>query len=91
LRFVLLSVTEEEDKPLEYPTIFNIADVAIITKSDLADAVEFDEPAARRNPQSVRPGMEVFKISAKMVEGIAEYLNFLDNRRSCSRAAAAVQ
>jgi hydrogenase nickel incorporation protein HypB len=48
LRFVLISVAEGEDKPLEYPTIFNSADVAIITKSDLAVAVEFDEGAARR-------------------------------------------
>ena len=32
LRLVLLSVTEGEDKPLKYPTIFNSADVAIITK-----------------------------------------------------------
>jgi hydrogenase nickel incorporation protein HypB len=42
LRLVLLSVTEGEDKPLKYPTIFNSADVAIITKMDLAQAVEFD-------------------------------------------------
>src|SRR5271169_4388338 len=35
LRFVLLSVTEGEDKPLKYPTIFNSADVAIVTKVDL--------------------------------------------------------
>ncbi len=42
LRLVLLSVTEGEDKPLKYPTIFNTADVAIITKIDLADAVGFD-------------------------------------------------
>ena len=42
LRVVLLSVTEGEDKPLKYPTIFNSADVAIVTKSDLAAAVEFD-------------------------------------------------
>jgi hydrogenase nickel incorporation protein HypB len=77
-------------KPLKYPTIFNSADVAIITKSDLADAVEFDEAAARRNIQSVRPGMAVFKISAKTGEGIAEHMNFLDKRRSRSRVAAAV-
>jgi hydrogenase nickel incorporation protein HypB len=90
LRFVLLSVTEGEDKPLKYPTIFNSADVAIITKSDLAAAVEFDEAAARRNVQAVRPGMEVFKLSAKTGEGIAEYLDFLEHRRmrSSSRASA---
>ena len=88
LRFVLLSVTEGEDKPLKYPTIFNSADVAIITKSDLAVAVEFDEAAARRNVQAVRPGMEVFKLSAKTGEGIAEYLEFLEHRRVRSISAA---
>ena len=51
LRLVLLSVTEGEDKPLKYPTIFNTADVAIITKLDLATAVEFDRAGAHRNIQ----------------------------------------
>jgi hydrogenase nickel incorporation protein HypB len=90
LRFVLLSVTEGEDKPLKYPTIFNSADVAVITKSDLANAVEFDEPAARRNIQAVRPGMEVFKLSAKTGEGMTAYLEFLEGRRVRSRTAAGV-
>jgi hydrogenase nickel incorporation protein HypB len=90
LRVVLLSVTEGEDKPLKYPTIFNSADVAVITKSDLAAAVEFDEAAARRNIQAVRPGMAVFKLSAKTGEGIAEYLQFVESRRIRFRPAAAV-
>ena len=90
LRFVLLSVTEGEDKPLKYPTIFNSADVAVITKSDLANAVEFDEPAARRNIQAVRPGMEVFKLSAKTGEGMTAYLEFLEGRQVRSRTAAGV-
>jgi hydrogenase nickel incorporation protein HypB len=88
LRFILLSVTEGEDKPLKYPTIFNSADVAIITKFDLAKAVEFDETAARRNIQAVRPGMEVFKLSSKTGEGMADLLGFLEHRRVSSRAAA---
>ena len=46
LRVVLLSVTEGEDKPLKYPTIFNTADLAVLTKMDLAEAVEFDLAAA---------------------------------------------
>src|ERR1700751_4724037 len=90
LRFVLLSATEGEDKPLKYPTIFNSADVAVITKSDLAAAVEFDEAAARRNIRAVRPGMEIFKLSAKTGEGMADYLEFLDRRRIHSRATAAL-
>jgi hydrogenase nickel incorporation protein HypB len=90
LLFVLLSVTEGEDKPLKYPTIFNSADVAIITKSDLAVVVEFDEGAARRNIQAVRPGIEVFRLSAKTGEGMTEYLECLESRRTRSRASASV-
>jgi hydrogenase nickel incorporation protein HypB len=82
LRLVLFSVTEGEDKPLKYPTIFNTADVALITKMDLATAVEFDRPAAHRNIQSVRPGMQVFEVSAKTGQGMEEWLGFLQDRRS---------
>jgi hydrogenase nickel incorporation protein HypB len=77
LRLVLLSVTEGEDKPLKYPTIFNTADVAVITKIDLAAAVEFDEVSANANIQAVRPGMPVLKVSAKSGEGMDGYLRFL--------------
>jgi hydrogenase nickel incorporation protein HypB len=89
LRFVLLSVTEGEDKPLKYPTIFNSVDVAVITKSDIAAASEFDEAVARSNIQAVRPGMEVFKVSAKTGEGMIEFCDFLESRRKHFRAAAA--
>jgi hydrogenase nickel incorporation protein HypB len=90
LRVVLLSVTEGEDKPLKYPTIFNSADVAIVTKSDLAEAVEFDWESTRRNIQAVRPGMRVFQLSAKTGDGVEEYLGFLAERLAESRTAAAV-
>ena len=80
LRLVLLSVTEGEDKPLKYPTIFNSADVAVITKMDLAEAVEFDEAAVMANIQAVRPGMRHFVVSAKTGAGMDEYLQFLTAR-----------
>jgi hydrogenase nickel incorporation protein HypB len=88
MRFVLLSVTEGEDKPLKYPTIFNSADVAIITKSDLAAAVEFDEAIARRNIQAVRPGMDVFELSSKTGEGMTEFLEFLERRHPHTAASS---
>ncbi len=80
LRLVLMSVTEGEDKPQKYPTVFNSADVAVITKNELAAAVEFDWEAARQSIESVRPGMQIFRLSAKTGEGIQEYLDFLTER-----------
>jgi len=90
LRFVLLSVTEGEDKPLKYPTIFNSADVAIVTKIELAEAVEFDWEAARKSIQSVRPGMRVFRLSAKTGHGMEDYLSFLAEQLAGLRAQAQV-
>jgi hydrogenase nickel incorporation protein HypB len=85
LRLVLLSVTEGEDKPLKYPTIFNTADVAVITKIDLAGAVEFDLAAARDNIQQVRPGMQIIEVSSKTGEGVEAWLRFLQLRVKASR------
>ncbi len=87
LRLVLMSVTEGEDKPLKYPTIFNSADVSVITKMDLAEAVEFDAVTAARNIQAVRPGMVILNVSAKSRAGMDEYLKFLRSRRSASPAS----
>ncbi len=69
LRLVLMSVTEGEDKPLKYPTIFNSADVAVITKMDLAAAVEFDAAAANRSIECVRPGMTMLERLGKVRRG----------------------
>jgi hydrogenase nickel incorporation protein HypB len=80
LRLVLMSVTEGEDKPLKYPTIFNTADVALITKIDLAQAVEFDLQVAQSSIQSVRPGMQVMEVSSKTNEGMDELMRFLKLR-----------
>jgi hydrogenase nickel incorporation protein HypB len=82
LRCVIMSVTEGEDKPLKYPTIFNTADLAVITKIDLAAAVEFDWAAAERSIQSVRPGLPTLAVSVKTGDGMAEYIRYLESRRA---------
>lgn len=76
-RLVLFSVTEGEDKPRKYPTIFNTADVAVVTKMDLAQVVEFDSAAAHASIQSVRPSMKVFEVSAKTGQGMPQWLDWL--------------
>jgi hydrogenase nickel incorporation protein HypB len=86
-RAVLLSTTEGEDKPLKYPTIFNTADVAVITKADLAAAVEFDRAAAMENIQRVRPGMHTIEVSAKTKQGMQPWLKLLTERLAAARAS----
>jgi hydrogenase nickel incorporation protein HypB len=79
---VLFSVTEGEDKPLKYPTIFNTADVAIITKTDIADAVGFDRITARASIERVRPGMTIFEVSSKTGAGMQPWLDDLAARKA---------
>ncbi|MEZ4580274.1 MAG: hydrogenase nickel incorporation protein HypB [Caldilineaceae bacterium] len=70
LRGVLMSVTEGEDKPEKYPSLFHSADVALLTKMDLADVVEFDRARAYASIESVRPGMRIIETSAKTGAGV---------------------
>lgn len=88
MRFVILSVTEGEDKPLKYPTIFNTADVALITKIDMAEAAGFDWAAALGNIQSVRPGMQTLGVSARTGAGMTDYLGVLEAGLLAAREGA---
>lgn len=76
-RVVLMSVTEGEDKPLKYPAIFHAADLALITKMDLANVVEFNLAAAKASIAAVNPALEVLPISAKTGNGMDRWLELL--------------
>jgi hydrogenase nickel incorporation protein HypB len=77
LRVVLLSTTEGEDKPLKYPPMFHSANVAVVTKSDLADAAGFNRAQALDNLKRVSHHARVFELSAKTGDGLKEWLDFL--------------
>jgi hydrogenase nickel incorporation protein HypB len=81
LRVAIVSVTEGEDKPLKYPTMFHSADVVAISKIDLAAACEFDRDAALRNIREIRPGVEILETSSKSGAGFAEWFELLARRR----------
>jgi hydrogenase nickel incorporation protein HypB len=72
LRIVIASVTEGEDKPLKYPTMFFTADLVVISKIDLAEAAEFDRSAFLAAVAQVHPGVEVLETSARTGDGIDE-------------------
>lgn len=81
MRVVLFATTEGEDKPRKYPTIFNTADVAMITKIDLAQAVEFDRAQAHAAVRDVRPGMTILETSSRTGEGMADWIAYLESAR----------
>ena len=82
IRVALLSVTEGEDKPLKYPTMFNSADAAVITKIDIAGPCDFDRAEALKNINEIRPGIRIFETSAKTGAGMDEWLAYLAEERA---------
>jgi hydrogenase nickel incorporation protein HypB len=70
LRVVLLGVGEGEDKPLKYPAMFRSADVVVISKIDLAEAVGFDRQAAGAALAQVAPQAAVVEVSSRSGAGI---------------------
>lgn len=76
-RVALLSVTEGEDKPMKYPHIFQSADVIVVTKVDLADAVEWNREAAYAAMRATNPYAPVIETSARTGSGIDEVLDHL--------------
>jgi hydrogenase nickel incorporation protein HypB len=86
VRVVLVSVTEGEDKPEKYPTIFTTADAVVITKVDLAAAVEYNTALARRALDAVCPGVVALPVSAKSGQGMEAWLAWLESAVAGKRA-----
>ena len=80
VRVVLLSVTEGEDKPLKYPPIFKSADLVLLTKIDIADAIGFNRAAVVENIHRMAPQAQLIQLSARSGEGLAEWYDFLRSR-----------
>lgn len=76
-RVVLLSVTEGEDKPLKYPVIFRNADLVLVTKIDLADAVGFDREKALAAIRQTAPQAQILELSARTGTGLDAWYAWL--------------
>lgn len=81
VRVVLLSTTEGEDKPLKYPPMFHSANVAIVTKSDLAVAAGFNREQTLANLKRVSHHAQVFELSAKTGDGMQDWVDHLIEQR----------
>ena len=80
-KIVLLSVTEGEDKPLKYPSIFAKSELMVLTKTDLLPYVPFNADLAIANARRVHPEMEVVRVSCLAGNGLHEWMTWLEQRR----------
>jgi hydrogenase nickel incorporation protein HypB len=90
LRVVMLSVTEGEDKPLKYPTAFQSADVVILSKLDIAEAVGFDRETAIANIRRMAPQAQLFEVSARTGLGMDTWVGYLQSQQDRLRSPAEV-
>jgi hydrogenase nickel incorporation protein HypB len=79
-KIVLLSVTEGEDKPLKYPSIFAKSELLILTKTDLLPYVPFNLEQARANARLVHPGISIIELSCTTGEGMENWRAWLSRR-----------
>lgn len=76
-RVVIISVTEGEDKPIKYPTMFEGADLCIINKIDLLPYVEFNLEAAKKYALQVNHHLEFMEVSATKGDGMDKWIDWL--------------
>ncbi len=86
---IVLSITEGEDKPLKYPVMFRKADLVLLTKVDLLPhlpqvRIEVIEDALART----MPDPRTIRVSAMTGEGIGQWLEWLERRRSVFEGSA---
>jgi hydrogenase nickel incorporation protein HypB len=80
-KVVLLSVTEGDDKPLKYPSIFAKSELLVLTKIDLLPHVPFSMEQARANARLVHPGIEIVELSCTTGQGFDGWQAWLSRRR----------
>jgi len=76
-RVVIISVTEGEDKPLKYPTMFEHAHLCIYNKIDLLPYVDFDLEKSIQYASQVNPHLQFMKLSAKTGEGMDQWIQWI--------------
>ena len=76
-RVILLSVPEGSDKPAKYPTTFRGADLMLITKTDLLPYFDFSLEEARKESETLKPGVPIIELSATSGEGFDHWINYL--------------
>ena len=76
-KLALLSTPEGEDKPIKYPVLFATAKAIVLTKMDLADALDWDLSACRKYIQQVQPGANMIELSAKTGDGMDTWIGYL--------------
>lgn len=78
INMMLLSVPEGDDKPLKYPLMFQVSNIAVITKIDTLPVFDFDFEKCKEYIHKRNKNAKVFKVSAVNDVGTEELAYYLD-------------
>lgn len=77
LRLVVSSVSEGDDKPVKYPSMFAKADIVVINKTDLLKHSNFNKKKFMAGVKSVNKAAAVFEVSNKKGLGFKKLADYL--------------
>ena len=77
---VALSITEGEDKPLKYPTMFRAADLVVLTKLDLLPHLDVRVEAIEDALARVMPSPRLIAVSARTGAGVDSWVEWVTRR-----------
>ncbi|MBR3317034.1 MAG: hydrogenase nickel incorporation protein HypB [Atopobiaceae bacterium] len=76
-KVMILSAPEGHDKPLKYPLMFEVSDVVIVSKMDVAQYFDFSLEELERNVRARNPYARIMPLSAKTGEGMEQWVEWL--------------
>jgi hydrogenase nickel incorporation protein HypB len=78
IRMVVISVSEGDDTVEKHPLIFKDADLVVINKVDIAEAVGADQDKMVSDVKELNPDVKVIKSSLKTGQGLDEIINSIE-------------
>jgi hydrogenase nickel incorporation protein HypB len=82
INLVIASAPEGDDKPYKYPGIYHGIDCLILNKIDLLPYIDFNQDYFREGIEALNPGIPVFPLSCKTLEGFEAWISWLRLRIS---------
>ena len=82
-KVMILSVPEGHDKPLKYPLMFEVSDLVLVSKIDVAPYFDFDLGELEKNVRMRNPNATILPLSAKTGEGMDTWCDWLRERVDC--------
>ena len=76
-KVMILSTPEGHDKPLKYPLMFEVSDLVIVSKMDVAPYFDFDLARFEDNVRLRNPRAQILPLSAKTGEGMDAWTSWL--------------